>query len=576
VAAALNRAMTVDEVTQATFEHVAPAVRASTGGLWLLDEAAGVLHLTASAGYASEQSVDVIGLGEPIPAAEVVESRTPISYRSREELDRRWPVLVDLPRSTPAGVVLPLVARERAFGVLGLGFDEPERLTEETVALLATVSEQCALALDRARLYDAEHRARETLEFLAGATRLMTNVLEPREVIDRLLEIAVPNLADSCAVHIERDGMLHRVAMRIDGIPDAASVVVSQPFDTRMLDHPLARAFATAQAQVLPIIRDEDIEAVEPGRAGDARDFGIRGGIAVPLIARGAARGVLTFAFRDAQRLSDPDVMYAVNGLAARAAIALDNAQRFDDERTALRTLAETLLPSGVPRIPGFEIAARYVAASGAVGGDWFDIHAVDDEAFLVGVGDVAGHGMAATARMSELRHTARALARWHRRPRALLGELARFASEAEQPLLTTVAYARVRTATGRGRWASAGHPPAIHVRRGTPVVLGAPHGPPLGVKPPPEYRDGPVGMEPGDLFVLYTDGVVERREAGIDDGIDRLARIVAGHRTDAVDAVADTVVDELCRDPEDDCCVLLVRRDGEEQSGPARSRMTA
>src|SRR5262249_29643790 len=150
VAAALNRAMTVDEVTAATFAHVPPAVDASTGGLWLLDEAAGALHLVASAGYASQQSVDVIRLREPIPAAEVVETRTPITYRSREELDRRWPVLVDLPRSTPAGVVLPLVAREQAFGVLGLGFDEPERLTEEAVALLAAVSEQCALALDRA------------------------------------------------------------------------------------------------------------------------------------------------------------------------------------------------------------------------------------------------------------------------------------------------------------------------------------------------------------------------------------------------------------------------------------------
>jgi serine phosphatase RsbU (regulator of sigma subunit) len=319
-------------------------------------------------------------------------------------------------------------------------------------------------------------------------------------------------------------------------------------------------AFTAAQPQVLPVIRDEDIEAVEPGRAGDARDFGIRGGIAVPLIARGETRGVVSFAFRNAGRLADPGIMYAINGLAARAAIALDNAQRFDDERTALRTLAETLLPSGVPAIPGFEIAARYVAASGAVGGDWFDILPLED-AFLVGVGDVAGHGMAATARMSELRHTARALARWHRRPRALLGELARFASEAEQPLLTTVAYARIRTATGRGRWASAGHPPAIQVRHGTPVVLGAPHGPPLGVKPAAEYRDGPLGLDPGDLFVLYTDGVVERREAGIDDGIARLAELVGANRDQPLDAVADTVVDELCRDPDDDCCVLLVRR---------------
>ncbi|HZP28361.1 MAG TPA: GAF domain-containing protein, partial [Acidimicrobiia bacterium] len=490
MAVALNRAMTVDDVTTAIFEHVAPAARASTVGLWLVDEPAGAIRLVGSAGYqpGADEWIGTIALGAAIPAAEVVTSRTPVTYRSRSERDRRWPTLAELPSSSPAAVVFPLLARERVFGVLALGFTSGDDFTEETVALLAAVSEQCALALDRARLFDAEHRARETLEFLAGATRLLVSVLDPREVLERLVAAAVPRLADSCAVHVERGGRLHRVAMRIDGIADAASLLVAQPVDTQT-EHPLARAFTTAELQVLEILRDEDIETVEPGRARDARDFGIRGALAVPLIARGQPRGVVSFAFRDSKRLVDPDVRYAVNGLAARAAVALDNAQRYDDERVALRTLAETLLPSGLPRIPGFEVAARYVAASGAVGGDWFDVHTLDDDAFLVGVGDVAGHAMEATARMSELRHTARTMARWHRRPRALLGELARFAADADRPLLTTVAYARFRTATGRGRWASAGHPPAIHVRGGTPVVLGAPHGPPLGVKPAVEYR---------------------------------------------------------------------------------------
>ena len=417
-AAALNRAMTVDQVTAAIFEHVAPAVNAGSVGLWLLDEPAGVLRLVASAGYdpGAADRVGEIRVSDPIPGAEVLSTREPITYRSRAELDLRWPVLSDVPSAAPAGAVLPLVVRGSPFGVVGFGFVDPADVNDANLALLIAVSEQCSLALDRALLFDAERRARETLEFLAGATRLMTSVLDPREVLERLVDAAVPRLADSCAVHVERDGLLHRVAMRIDGIPDASSVLAAQPFDTRA-DHPLARAFTTAEPEMLQVVRDEDIDAVEPGRAGDARDFGIRGGIAIPLIARGITRGVVTFAFRDARRVTDADVKYAVNGLAARAALALDNAQRFDDERTALRTLTETLLPSGMPPIPGYELAARYVAASGALGGDWFDIQTLDEDAFLVGVGDVAGHGMAATARMSELRHTARTLARWHRRP---------------------------------------------------------------------------------------------------------------------------------------------------------------
>ena len=105
------------------------------------------------------------------------------------------------------------------------------------------------------------------------------------------------------------------------------------------------------------------------------------------------------------------------------------------------------------------------------------------------------------------------------------------------------------------------GHPPAIHVRNGFATVLAAPHGPPLGVDPPPEYGDGPVGLDPGDLFVLYTDGVVERRDEPVDEGIERLAALVAKNSRVPVDELADTVVDQLCRDPDDDCCVLVVRR---------------
>src|SRR6478736_7338645 len=113
--------MTVDQVTSAIFEHVAPAVNAGAVGLWLLDEAAGVLRLVASAGYdpGAPDRVGEIRVSDPIPGAEVLSTREPITYRSRAELDLRWPVLSDVPSAAPAGAVLPLVVRGSAFGVVG-------------------------------------------------------------------------------------------------------------------------------------------------------------------------------------------------------------------------------------------------------------------------------------------------------------------------------------------------------------------------------------------------------------------------------------------------------------------------
>src|SRR5205823_6913744 len=175
---------------------------------------------------------------------------------------------------------------------------------------------------------------------------------------------------------------------------------------------------------------DEVIGRLYPGRGPAAREFGITAAMVLPLRARATITGVIAFAFIDAGRTRDPDLVYAVNGFAARAAIALDNARRFDDERSTVRTLTDALLPAGLPRLAGYDLAARYVPAAGELGGDWYDAQVVARDALLVGVGDVAGHGLGAAAQMSELRHVARGLAVSRRRPRALLDELGPFTAD--------------------------------------------------------------------------------------------------------------------------------------------------
>jgi serine/threonine-protein kinase RsbW len=560
VAGALNRAATVADVAAAIFERVAEGLGAGSVALWLVEERRQRLRLVGTAGFegSSAQWTFEVAISDRVPAADVAKSGESVVFSSPSERDERWPMLADIPDVMPAGVAFPLEARGELFGVIGFGFLDARDVADDELAVLLAVSEHCALAMDRALLFDRERRTRETQEFLAEATRLMVSALEPSQVLERLIDAAVPRLADSCAVFVARDTRLEQVALRIRGVSDPAALgEVSFAIEN---DHPLSRAYRSGEPVVVDAIRDEEVDAVRPGRAAQARDYGIVGGFAVPLIARGNRIGVVSFAFTDVERFDDPDLVYAVTGFAARAAIALDNARRFDDERAALTMLSRALLPPVLPALEGYDLTGRYVAAVGDLGGDWYDAQLLPDGSLLLGVGDVAGHGVAAAAQMGELRHTARAIARWRRRPRVLLDELSRFAADTGT-IFATVGYARIDLATGAGRWAAAGHPPAFHVQGGQVKPLAAPHGPPLGISDSPPYRESSVALGVGDMLALYTDGVIERRDEHLDRGLERLRALLAEMHDDPLEQVADAIVTQMCTKPADDCCLLLLRR---------------
>lgn len=196
------------------------------------------------------------------------------------------------------------------------------------------------------------------------------------------------------------------------------------------------------------------------------------------------------------------------------------------EEHRALQALQRALLPS-VPEVDGYEIEARYLSSADRVevGGDWYDVVAVDADHVAVVVGDVAGHGLPAVGTMAKLRHTlaahlaagaspGEALDRTNRRLRADGGEMA------------TCIVAQVRLATGQVRWASAGHfPPVVQLGGRTSRLSEGVVGPPLGVVREAGYVEASVGLDVEDAFLLHTDGLVERRGEPIDDGLARLVR---------------------------------------------------
>jgi serine phosphatase RsbU (regulator of sigma subunit)/anti-sigma regulatory factor (Ser/Thr protein kinase) len=232
-----------------------------------------------------------------------------------------------------------------------------------------------------------------------------------------------------------------------------------------------------------------------------------------------------------------------------------------DMENVAL-TLQRTLLPAELPDVVGAELAGRYVPAGRAleVGGDFYDATPLGDGRVVLAIGDVAGHGVLAAAVMGQIRQALRAYALEGHEPGTLMDRLDRLVSQSGL-VMTTCLCALLDPATGLLRYANAGHPPPLVIRAtGGVERLGGGLSNPLGTSTATRYKQAECMLGEGDMLLLYTDGLVERRGESIDAGIDRLAAAVP--HPDAADAICERVLRGLAREgPDDDVAILALRR---------------
>ena len=199
-----------------------------------------------------------------------------------------------------------------------------------------------------------------------------------------------------------------------------------------------------------------------------------------------------------------------------------------DDEVTVARILQRGLAPDAVPDVAGLAVEARYSTGGiGEVGGDWYDVLCLRDEAVAIVIGDVAGHGIGAAAAMGQLRHGARAFLLDEDSPAAILDKLNRLIRWLLPADLATAAVACIGPDRSVVTVASAGHPPLMWLGSRDGQLLDMPGGPALGIQASVEYTDTAFDLGPGDGLLLYTDGLVERRGETIDHGLARLAREV-------------------------------------------------
>lgn len=225
--------------------------------------------------------------------------------------------------------------------------------------------------------------------------------------------------------------------------------------------------------------------------------------------------------------------------------------------------LQRSLLPDRLPTVPGWSLAAQYrPMAGGDVGGDWYDVVTLDSGEVVCVLGDVAGHGIAAAGTMGQLRNGLRAYLVEDPRPGQVLRRLGRLVEKLLPTAFATATVVVLDPATGKARIASAGHPPVCLVpAEGEALLLPVEPGPPLGVTLGSRPAESTFTVGPGDLLVLYSDGMVERRSESMEVGLARLTRLSTG-AADEVGLCTRLIAD--CRDPagEDDATVLILRRD--------------
>jgi serine phosphatase RsbU (regulator of sigma subunit) len=236
-------------------------------------------------------------------------------------------------------------------------------------------------------------------------------------------------------------------------------------------------------------------------------------------------------------------------------------AAELEQERHVALELQRAILPlhDGPFDLPGLRAVVRYLPATrGRVGGDWYITAEMPTGQVLIAIGDVAGHGLAAAAGMARLRGALAGLAITGAAPDRLVGWLNDLVRHVAPEHTASVAAGYFDPATQVLTWAQAGHPPPVLVRGAWAAPLDPPAGILLGAGTD-GYAVASVRLRAGDLLLLYSDGLVERRDRSLDDGLATLARAARGIG-DPERVIAAVLGALACTDPEDDTCLLALQ----------------
>jgi serine phosphatase RsbU (regulator of sigma subunit) len=473
-----------------------------------------------------------------------------------------------------SAVAVPLHVQEESVGLL-VAYSGDRDLGESDLGLLAALAAQLAVAVQNARLHEratelgsaladvlaSEREASRQVAALYEISRSFAQTLSLDSTLAAVTETLVTEFHVDAAVIRAPDERGDQL------VPRAVHVAESRLVDPvrAILERPQPRP-ARTYAPVL-------LDAAGATRLGGAhallRPFLEKGSTAalIPISTATELLAELTIVSLDPAEPITADTLATARTIAQQAALAIDNARLYQQQKQFAETMQQSLLPRERPAVSGLDVGRIYESAAQVdVGGDVYDFLELADGRLAVVLGDVTGHGIDATADMAMAKFVFRSLAREHSEPFEFLAHANEVVvGEIAVGKFITMVYVTVDPG-GEVLCASAGHPEPRLVHPDGRVEAITARGLALGIDAPQEYEQVRAELPPGGAVVLYTDGVIESRNGRELFGTERLDEVLAANAAQPAQLVADAVL-AACRgfaggDLPDDCAIVVIRRE--------------
>lgn len=475
---------------------------------------------------------------------------------------------------------IPLIVRDEVIGALAVFKTRPRPYREGEEGLLIALSSQLAVAVQNARLHERTKELgsilERTLESERRSTRQLRGLYEISHSfaeslsLEATLEAVVKTVVglfpvDAAAIRMpdERGELLQARAVYVADpkVRAPAEAILSRP---QPMTAPLARR----------LLRSKRAMLLRPGTAaeGDAHallePFLLQGSTAavLPLATPGEVLGTITLLSLDPTRPLDEETVEAAMTVTGQAALAIDNARLYQQQKDFSETMQRSLLPRALPAVPGLDVGHVYQSSARVdVGGDVYDFLSLDHGRLAVVIGDVLGKGIQAAADMAMAKFTFRALARSHPEPSDFLCNANEVVVEEIEPgKFITMLYVVVDPHTGEVACASAGHPTMRIVWPEGHVSGLSAGGLALGIEAGQRYPAERVTLRPGSSVVLYTDGVLEARRNGELYGEERLDGLLASRSHLGAQDLAGAILADTRGfsggDLADDCAIVVLK----------------
>jgi serine phosphatase RsbU (regulator of sigma subunit) len=472
-----------------------------------------------------------------------------------------------------SAVAVPLHVQDEWIGLL-IAYPGTRTISENDTALLASLAAQLAVAVQNARLHERTKQLGEALG----------EVLETERQSSRQVN-ALYEISRSFAQSLSLEKTLATVTSTIVGVLGVDAAVIRVP-DERG-DQFVPRAVHVADTRMHDAVRTI-LERAQPRPArsheplvldvATARRLGGAHALLIPFLEKGSTAALLPIATAtellaqltilclDPARPIRPETLTTAGTIAQQAALAIDNARLYQQQKQFAETMQQSLLPRERPAVRGLEVGTVYESAAQVdVGGDVFDFMELPDGRLAVVLGDVTGHGIDATADMAMAKFVFRSLAREHSEPSDFLAHANEVVvGEIAVGKFITMAYLTVDPG-GEVVCASAGHPvPRLVHPDGTVAGLEC-GGLALGIDSAQAYEQVSAALPPGAAVVLYTDGVIESRRGRELFGQARMDEVLAANAAKPAQVLADELL-AACRtyaggDLPDDCAIVVIRR---------------